>query len=90
MLHGAKRRISALERSIALPVTAERFLASVQERVRLTGASFEEAGQSLLASLSVETLDRLADELLQLACGDDMEARNEVMRRAEEMAASNP
>ena len=30
MLNSAKRRISILERSIELPITAERFLASVQ------------------------------------------------------------
>jgi hypothetical protein len=38
MLNNAKRRISILERSIELPMTAERFFASVQERARKLGA----------------------------------------------------
>jgi hypothetical protein len=53
------------QRSIELPITAERFLASVQEHARLTGASIEEAFQSLLVSLSDENLERLEVELSQ-------------------------
>jgi hypothetical protein len=52
MLTSTKRRISILERSIELPITAERFLARAQERARLSGAIFEEARQSLLVSLN--------------------------------------
>jgi hypothetical protein len=70
MLHSAKRRIAVLERSIELPITAERFVASVLERVRLTGVSFEEASQSLLGALSYENLDRLEKELIQRGIGD--------------------
>jgi len=65
MLTSTKRRISILERSIELPITAERFLASVQERARLTGASLEEAFQSLLPSLGDRNLERLEQELIQ-------------------------
>ena len=65
MLHSSKLTISFLERSIELPITAERFLASVQERVRLTGVSLDEAFRSLLIPLSVENLDRLEEELMQ-------------------------
>jgi hypothetical protein len=43
MLSSTKRRMSVLERSIQIPITAEIFVARVQERARLTGASFEEA-----------------------------------------------
>jgi hypothetical protein len=43
MLSSAKRRMSALERSIHLPLTADRFLARVEEVIRLTGASSNEA-----------------------------------------------
>jgi hypothetical protein len=67
MLSSTKRRIALLERSIELPITAERFWASVQERVRFTGESLDEAFRSLLVSLSVENLDRLEEELVQRA-----------------------
>jgi hypothetical protein len=52
MLSTAKRRIVVLERSIHIPMTGERFFDSVQERVRLTGASFHDATQSLFPSWS--------------------------------------
>jgi hypothetical protein len=82
MLSSTKRRISVLECSIPIPITADVLLTRAQERARLTGATFEEAFQSLIPSLSTLDLERLADEFLQLTCGDDMEARNEVMQRA--------
>lgn len=62
MLSSAKRRMLVLERSIHLPITAERFLALVEERVRLTGANFDEASQSVIVSLSDQDLDRLTEE----------------------------
>ena len=65
MLSSTKRRISLLERSIELPITAERFLARVQDRIRFTGESLDEAFRSLLVSLSVENLDRLEKELVE-------------------------
>ena len=64
----AKRRLATLERSIELPLTVERFLARVEEHVRLTGASLDEAFRFLLAPLSVENLDRLEEELMQRRC----------------------
>ena len=82
MLSNTKRRMSVLERSIQIPVTAEIFFARAEERARLTGASFDEALQSLILSLTTRDLERVAEELMQVACGDDMEARNEVMQRA--------
>jgi predicted oxidoreductase (fatty acid repression mutant protein) len=65
MLNSAKRRVSILERSIELPITADRFLASVQERARLTGASFNDAFRSLLVLLSDENLEHLEKDLKQ-------------------------
>jgi hypothetical protein len=62
MLSSAKRRISLLEHSIQLPITAQRFLVLVEERVRLTGASFDDASQSLIVSLNDQDLDCLAEE----------------------------
>ena len=81
MLSSTKRRMSVLERSIQIPITAEIFVARAEERARLTGASFEEAFQSLIPSLTTRDLESVAEEFMQLTCGDDMEARNEVMRR---------
>jgi hypothetical protein len=74
--------MSVLERSIQLPITAEIFLARVQERARLTGASFDDSFQSLIVSLSDRDLECVAEELMQLAFGSDTEARNEAMRKA--------
>jgi len=58
MLISTKRRMSALERSIHIPMTADRFLARVQEVVRLMGASTDEAFRSLMAPLKHHELDR--------------------------------
>ena len=70
MLNSTKHRIALLERSIELPITAERFLASVQDRVRLTGESLDEAFRSLLVPLSIENLNRLEEEIMQrYSCG---------------------
>jgi hypothetical protein len=41
-----------------------------------------DAFHSLAASLSEPDLDRLVEEFMELACGDDMAARDEVMRLA--------
>ncbi len=82
MLSSTKRRRSVLERYIQLPITADILMARAEERARLRGASFDEACQSLVASLSVRDLECVAEELMQLSCGDDMEARNAVTRRA--------
>jgi hypothetical protein len=65
MLNRRKRRISIVDGSIESPVTAKRFLASVQEPARLTGASLEDAFRSLLVSPSNQNLERLEEELKQ-------------------------
>ena len=65
MLSSTKRRIVLLERSIELPITEERFLAGVQNQVRLTGASFDDVLGSSLAALSYENLCRLEDDVTQ-------------------------
>lgn len=79
MLATTKRRMSILERAIQIPLTVERSLALIQERVRLTGASFEETSQSLLRSLSERDLARLDEELTHLGFGDEMEARDAIV-----------
>jgi len=63
MLSSTKRRIALLERSIELPITERRFLAGVENQVRLTGASFDDVLRCSLASLSYENLCRLEEEV---------------------------
>jgi hypothetical protein len=92
MLGSAKRRISILERSIQLPMTAERFAALVEDRMRLTGMSVGEASQSWIDALSPQNLVQLEKELrelMQRAFGNDVEAMNEAMGNAS-MTATVP
>jgi hypothetical protein len=77
MLSSTKRRISLLERSIQLPMTAERFAALVEERMRFTGMSVEEASKSVIGSLSLENLDRIEKELSQRVFDNDLQASDE-------------
>jgi len=83
MLSSTKRRILLLERSIELPITADRFLASVQDRIRFTSESLAEAFRSLLFPLSIENLNRREEEIMQrCSCGgnateDSSKAPNE-------------
>jgi hypothetical protein len=44
-----------------------------------TSGSFEDACQSLLRSLSVEDLDRLAEELTQLGFGEEIVLRDTIV-----------
>ena len=82
MLISTKRRMSVLERSIHIPMTADRFLARVQEVVRLTGASTDEAFRSLMPPLKDDELDHLIEEFLEQIFGDDIAAWEEFKRYA--------
>ena len=64
MLQGTKRRLAMLERSIELPLTAERVLALVEERVRLTGASRNDVIDAMAASMTSEKRHRVIDVLV--------------------------
>jgi hypothetical protein len=88
MLSSANRRISILERSIQLPMTAERFAALVEDHMRLTGVNFEEAMDTVMRPFSIEKLDSLIDQLLDIAFGANSSAKDE-WRRNEEMRAAN-
>ena len=55
MLQGTKRRLAMLERSIELPLTAERVLALVEERVRFTGASRNDVIDAMAASMTLRS-----------------------------------
>ena len=81
MLSSTKRRMAVLERSIQIPITAKILLARAEERVRLTGASFDEALQSLIPSLTTLDLECIAEEFLERTVGDDMEARESLRRK---------
>jgi hypothetical protein len=81
MLSTVKRRMSALERSIRIPITANILLARAEERARLTGASFDEALHSLIASLATPDLECIAEEHLKRTFGDDVEAREAYRRK---------
>jgi len=82
MLSSTKRRMSVLERSIHIPMTADRLLARVEEIVRLTGASTDEAFRSLMAPLKDHELNHLIEEILEQLFGDDIAAREEFKRIA--------
>ena len=81
--------MSVLERSIQFPMTADGFMARIEEVVRLTGVSTDEASQSLIASLGARDLERLLEELLEQEFGDDIAAREEFRRVAEKQAAAD-
>jgi len=66
LLSSTKRRMAVLERSIQIPITAKILMARAEERVRLTGASIEEAFQSRIPSLSTRDLECVLEEFMQL------------------------
>ena len=82
MLQGAKRRLALLERSIELPLTAERVVALIEERVRLTGASRDDVIDALADSMSSENRNRVIDPLVLQAFKGDVEAANEWKQKA--------
>ena len=73
--------MAVLERSIQLPITADIFLTRAQERARLTGASFEEAIQSLIVSLTTRDLECVGEEFMQRSFGNNTEAREAFKRK---------
>jgi hypothetical protein len=64
------------------PITAERFEALVEERMRFTGASVAAASRSLIVALSEQDLDRLSEKLMQRASGGDPVKIAELKHRA--------
>ena len=88
MLSSTKRRMAVLERSIELPITADRFLRSVEDRMRLTGVNFDDAARSVMAPFSVQKLDSLVEDLLDSVFGADEHAKQEWRRDAEMRTAT--
>jgi hypothetical protein len=68
MLRDVRRRISSLEESIPVLLTAERFLARAHRQARV-GGSVESAVATLAHDLSDGELDSLTAEFEQLAFG---------------------
>ena len=82
MLQGTKRRLAMLERSIELPLTAERVLALVEERVRLTGASRNDVIDAMAASMTSEKRHRVIDVLVLKAFKGTVEAAHQWKQKA--------
>jgi hypothetical protein len=81
MLRDVRRRISNLEESIAVPITADRFLASAHGQAR-GGGSVTSAIATLAHDLSDGELNSLTAEFEQLAFGADTVARDAARHRA--------
>jgi hypothetical protein len=81
MLEKAKRRLIMLERSIELPITAERFMTCVDDYMRLTGVNMQDAVNFVAEPYSGEKLDGLLEELLNAAFGTNTDAKEEWVRR---------
>ena len=81
MQRGIGRRITILERSIPVLMTADLFLARAEKHARRTGTNLETAIQSVVASVTDDDLDRLAAEFERMAFGDDFAARDAAKRK---------
>jgi DNA modification methylase len=74
-MRGLERRLSRLEESIPLPLTAERFVARAQRHARRTGASYDAAVETLARDLTDNELASVATEFDQMLYGSDTAAR---------------
>jgi hypothetical protein len=81
MLEKTKRRLTTLERSIELPITAERFMTSVNDHMRLMGVNMEDAVRFVAKPFSAEKLDGVVEKLLNAAFGANTDAKEEWLRR---------
>jgi hypothetical protein len=81
MQRGIGRRITMLERSIPVPMTADLFLARAEKHARRTGTSLETAIQSLVGSVTDDELDHLAAVFERVVFGDDTAARDAAKRK---------
>jgi hypothetical protein len=80
MLSSIKRRLSRVEESLPVPVTAERFYARAQQYAKRTGVSVEDAIGILAKDLSDKELDSITTEFEQVAFGSDTAARDAAKR----------
>lgn len=82
MLHSIRRRLSRVEESLPLPITADRFQARVHRLAKCNSGNFDSARADLLKNLSDGELDSLTAELEQIAFGSDTAARDAAKREA--------
>ena len=80
MLRSINRRLSRVEESLPVPMTAERFYARAQQRARRTGGSVGDSIATLAKDLSDNELDSIAAEFEQIAFGSDTAARDAAKR----------
>jgi hypothetical protein len=76
MLSSIRRRLSRVEESLPLPMTAERFYVRAQRHAKRAGGSVLDAIATLAKDLSDGELDSVTTEFEQLAFGSDMAARD--------------
>jgi hypothetical protein len=81
ILRDVRRRISTLERSTPLLISAAVFSARVEEHARRTGTSVEASVESLVRELSDDELHRLANEFELIRFGGDIAARDAAKRK---------
>src|ERR1700689_3361918 len=89
MLRSFGRRLSRLEESIPLPLTAERFLARAYQQARRAGSSYDSAVQVLARDLSDDELGSVTAEFEHMLYGSDTAARD-AARQATLAAAGYP
>jgi len=89
MLRSVGRRLSRLEESIPIPITAERFVARAYQQAGRAGSSYDSAVQVLAQDLSDSELASVTAELEQILYGSDMAARD-AARRSTLAAAGYP
>jgi hypothetical protein len=71
MLSSIRRRLTRVEVSLPVPMTAERFYARAQRHANRTGGSLGDAIATLVKDLSDNELDSISAEFERLAFGSD-------------------
>jgi hypothetical protein len=79
-MRGLERRLSRLEESIPLPLTAATFTTRAYRLARRSGLSTSSAIDTLLKDPSDSELDSLGAELEEIVFGPDMAARDAAKR----------
>src|SRR5271154_1597929 len=80
MLRSIERRISNLEASIPVPLTAERFVARANQHARRFGANVPSAIETLVKDLRDSELASLAVEFEEIVFGSVTTARDAAKR----------
>jgi hypothetical protein len=80
MLSSIRRRLSRVEESLPIPITAERFYARAQLQAKRTGGTVGDAIGTLAMDLSDGELESITTQFEQLAFGSDTAARDAAKR----------